>query len=207
MFTGTHFSCLNICCKPYLCCFCHESCTVNDHHSGIWVNYTCICLCACVCMCACVLVSAQAFRSRHCASHVGERVLLWIDPGIPTISCQIGLWALCALLSHGPGPHDGAQKHILNGSLLWEGNGVGGPCEAAATAWSPWVPHDPELDRLMCENTRYTQMLLESTGHIIWLSCLDGRLLTCELINWSAYQLSQYPPSGLESKGWLPATL
>lgn len=69
-------------------------------------------------MCVHVLVNALAFRSKSCANHVGEQALLWMCPGIPTISCLIGLLAFCALLSHGLQRHDGAHGRAPNGGLL-----------------------------------------------------------------------------------------
>lgn len=47
----------------------------------------------------------------------------------------------------------------------------------------------------VCEHTRYKQMLLDSTRHFIWLSCLNCRLRNCKLMSWSTYQLSLYPLS------------
>lgn len=164
--------------------------------------HICLCVCMRACVDACSLVIAPASRSKRCASHVGEWALLWMYPGIPTISCQIGLWALCALLSHGRGPHDGAQKHALNGNLLWEENRAGGPWEVAATARSPWVPQNPELDCQMWKRVNkhalHTDVgKVQAPWHFIWLLCLNCRLLNPDKLDPLPTE-SVLPPPPLE---------
>lgn len=109
----------------------------NDSH---WeANYTKICRFFFVCVCVCMLRSVfQLVDIKIVQAMWGvEWALLWMCHGISTISCQIGLWALCALLYYGQGPHDAAEKHAPRCNLLWEEElmrDAGGGCGCAKLA-------------------------------------------------------------------------